>query len=270
MSIGEAMDVLGLREGFSEAELTRAYRTACLVNHPDKPGGSDEMFVRVKRAKDILSDASRPSRYDENVQSDTLEVLKFFIWLLACVIRSRLSCREPRVVRVTVTMGELYDACVKRIEYTRIGLDGIRSEREVLFLELLDYRSEYVIPNKGDNGGDLHLIVDVCADDEYRLDDLEEPHRVDLHRGARISIFEYYYGVSRHLRLPNGEEIELSDFVPRRDGTVRVIPERGLPREGGDVRRGDLYVVYDVDLGMHDPPESDREEVRRIFFSGTA
>ena len=261
------MRLLGLREGFDEEELVRAYRAACLTHHPDKPGGTNAMFVRVQRARELLSaGASRDGETQEGgCASETFEALKFFMWLLVCVLRTRswikYSERE-REVRVSVTFEELYDARIKRIEYTRRGRAG-EYVREVLFLELCAYQPEYTIPNKGDFGGPLRLFVDVVPDPNYRVDNLETPCTADLHRRVSVSLFEYYYGVTSRARLPNGEEIGFEGAVPRRDGVVTVVSNRGLVRESG--ARGDLYVVFEVDLDAHDPPAEARDRVRELF-----
>ena len=261
------MCLLGLQEGFDGEELARAYRAACLTHHPDKPGGTSAMFVRVQRARAILSEgASRDAETKEGgVATETFEALNFFMWLLVCVLRTRswikYSERE-REVHVVVTFEELYDARIKRIEYTRRGRAG-EYVREVLFLELCAYQPEYTIPNKGDCGGPLRVFVVVAPGPDHRVDNLEAPCTADLHRRVRVSVFEYYYGVTSRARLPNGEEIGFEGVVPRRDGLVTVVSNRGLVRESG--ARGDLYVVFEVDLDAHDPPEEARERVRALF-----
>lgn len=260
------MRLLGLREGFCGEELTRAYHAACLTHHPDKPGGTTEMFLRVKRAKELLSDADgHTSGGADECVFETMEALKFFMWLLVCVLRTRSWIRDSegeRELRVTVTLAELYDARIKRIEYTRRTRTG-EYVREVLFLELCAYQPEYTIPEKGNFGGSLRLFVDVVPDPHYRVDNLETPCTADLHRRTVVSLFEYYYGDISRVRLPNGDEVGFEGVVPRRDGPVTVVPKRGLIREDGE--RGDLYVVFEVDLDAHDPPEEARDRVRELF-----
>ena len=49
-------NILGLPATFSESQLRRAYRTASLHLHPDKPGGSKEAFEVAAEAHAVLSD----------------------------------------------------------------------------------------------------------------------------------------------------------------------------------------------------------------------
>ena len=60
MTRSEALRELGLNTGFSEKELKSAYRKKSFETHPDK-GGSNEDFIRVAEAFDVLSNNSSSS-----------------------------------------------------------------------------------------------------------------------------------------------------------------------------------------------------------------
>jgi hypothetical protein len=53
MSRSEALSVLGLREGASEADIKAAHRRMMKVVHPDR-GGSADLAARINLAKDVL------------------------------------------------------------------------------------------------------------------------------------------------------------------------------------------------------------------------
>ncbi|OUS47775.1 molecular chaperone [Ostreococcus tauri] len=59
-------DVLGVsRADANDAErLKKAYKRAALKHHPDRAGGSDEMFKRIGLAYDTLSDGTKRAVYD--------------------------------------------------------------------------------------------------------------------------------------------------------------------------------------------------------------
>jgi hypothetical protein len=54
----EALKELGLQAGFTEKQLKSAYRSRSLVTHPDKAGGSNDKFVLVSEAYQVLSEES--------------------------------------------------------------------------------------------------------------------------------------------------------------------------------------------------------------------
>lgn len=52
MTVGEAMALLGLRAGFTQEDLTKAYRSRSLSLHPDR-GGDQKAFERCQNAKRV-------------------------------------------------------------------------------------------------------------------------------------------------------------------------------------------------------------------------
>ncbi len=54
MTHGEALDVLGLSEGATQAEVLAAYRQLIKKVHPDKPGGSHYLAMKLNQAKSTL------------------------------------------------------------------------------------------------------------------------------------------------------------------------------------------------------------------------
>jgi hypothetical protein len=53
MSRAEALKVLGLQEGASEADIRAAHRRLILQTHPDK-GGTNYLAAKINEAKDVL------------------------------------------------------------------------------------------------------------------------------------------------------------------------------------------------------------------------
>lgn len=54
-----AMRMLGLESGFTEKDLTKAYRHAIAAAHPDAPGGSEEAAKQINAARDVLKKSRR-------------------------------------------------------------------------------------------------------------------------------------------------------------------------------------------------------------------
>jgi hypothetical protein len=96
------------------------------------------------------------------------------------------------------------------------------------------------------------------------MDDLISPY--DLYVTTKISVYEYYYGVCySETVLPDGRRVS-EGFVPCRDGSVRVLPAHGLPYEADGVQtRGDLFVMYEVDMHARTFGDDARTCLRALF-----
>jgi molecular chaperone DnaJ len=57
--------VLGVAEGATDKEITRAYRKLAKQHHPDANPGSEERFKEISAAYDVLGDAEKRKEYDE-------------------------------------------------------------------------------------------------------------------------------------------------------------------------------------------------------------
>src|SRR4051794_33194645 len=58
-------NVLGVTEGATQKEITRAYRKLAKENHPDANPGREERFKEISAAYDVLGDAEKRKEYDE-------------------------------------------------------------------------------------------------------------------------------------------------------------------------------------------------------------
>ena len=57
-------ETLGVLPDASERDIRRQYRRLALAHHPDKPGGDETVFKRIKHAADCLLDAKLRAEYD--------------------------------------------------------------------------------------------------------------------------------------------------------------------------------------------------------------
>ena len=255
----EALELLGLPQCYTEEELKRSYRKACLLHHPDKAYGrcaEGSAFHKVQEAYAMLREGEGGWKAWDSHDAD---LIKFLLWFFfnVCV---RSSSLPPKEMLVEVTLQEVYDAAVKKLVYRRRSKGEVVSE--TLFLELIDFRERYVIPRKGDEDAPLVIRTRLLKADEYYLDNLLSTH--DLYVRRHVSVFEHYYGLLTPLVLPNGETLPT---VPRRLPPVEIRSDRGLPYEDdlGIRKRGNLYVIYEVDMGLHCLREEDRPVLRRMF-----
>jgi len=60
----EFYNLLGIEKSASQADVKKAYRKMAIKHHPDK-GGDPDMFKKVSRAYEILSDNEKRAKYDQ-------------------------------------------------------------------------------------------------------------------------------------------------------------------------------------------------------------
>ena len=264
-----ALKILELREGYSEDELKMAYRRACLRHHPDKTRSMEdgEMFHSVQEAHLFLKNEEAASKDAMFVHPD---LFNFLLWFALNICRPKerpLKERPPKEhteLLVNVTLKEVYEAAVKRLVYKRV--DGGSCTTDVLFLELIDFRESYLIPGKGDNGGDLLVKTQLTNTADYYLDDLMCGH--DLYLTCRVGMYEHYFGLSSPISLPNNEFLPLEKHEPSNPlPKVESWVGRGLPYEDdeGRVSRGCLYVIYEIDTRAHKLSVEHRDILRDLF-----
>src|SRR4051812_42289953 len=57
--------VLGVAEGASQKEITKAYRKLARDTHPDRNPGSEDRFKEVSATYDVIGDPDKRKEYDE-------------------------------------------------------------------------------------------------------------------------------------------------------------------------------------------------------------
>ena len=266
-----ALRTLNLKENFTPDELKRSYRNACLRHHPDKQHGKPPTdttlcFTKVREAYTFLQNEDCATKTEEFIDRD---LINFLFWFALNVCRRTLQkdlsngTSKPRSTEliVDVTLEEVYNAAIKKLTYRRTLNDRVVTE--TLFLELIDFRELYSIPNKGDYEGELLIKINLLKSDSYYLDDIISSR--DLYLKKRISVFEYYYGLQSDIDLPNGKTVRSVGARPM--PSVESFPEYGLPYEDehGGTQRGTFYVLYDLDMSVHSLREEHRSIVQELF-----
>ena len=78
MTLEEAQAVLGVAKGASEVEVKQAYRRLVVIVHPDR-GGSNEAFIRVNDAYEILSGARSPAASTSSASATTTPTQSYLV-----------------------------------------------------------------------------------------------------------------------------------------------------------------------------------------------
>ena len=105
--------VLGIPHGASPAVVLDAYRRLSKLHHPDREGGSDERFLEIQRAYEILRARPAPDgSLEERLAALDQEVRE---------AAARKAARDARA-----------DAVVREVNNLVDGLDGLSSKLDGL------------------------------------------------------------------------------------------------------------------------------------------
>jgi DnaJ-class molecular chaperone len=256
MNIEDKLKLLNVSKDSSLDEIKKAFRKRILECHPDKKNGSNTEFINLKNA------------YDDVIKWKTASVNFYILFsIYISYFKNILFSRAKDIqIKVEIHILELYNNETKKIKYSRKTKDGMRIE--TLFLELKDWKEEYVIPGYGDydviNDITTDLKVEICIN----YDGFNDIHintclnLYELYMIIEINLFEYFYGVSRNLKYLDNEVLVLkfNPYESRCDS--QTIHGKGLESEG--VRK-DLIILYKLDLSNVENIEEHYTDIKRIF-----
>lgn len=297
--------ILGVDPKASSDEIKRAYHRCARECHPDKchndPSANDRMKL-VNEAFATLSDPHKRFLYDAGLGQgvggeggfDWSTVASFIEKLLTSIPQVQRakkaaaatpSAAASRCVDVDMVV-DLEELCrpqppVKKIavKVVRIGEDGKRGvERKTLYVSLMNYQDSYNFHGEGDElspgvYGDICVKLVIKPHDKYNLDRILSPY--DLHYERVVDLYDYFYGFEEMVSHIDG----VSEFRVEYKAGKRVqhIPGLGvsyLDEDTNELRRGDLYVMFDLRMpeGV-DAATLMREDVRGVIselvkFSG--
>ena len=222
-------------ENCSIDDIKRSYKRLCLKYHPDKCDGDSEKFIEIKRT------------YEELLRVKETNI-NFFI-LFFNFINTFGKCNDI-TIRLSIPLEDIYNKSVKKITYTRVN-NKLLKQKELFYLELIGWREEYILDEKGDYNvitskyGDLHIFLDIEYGEYSYLELNKIINLDDLNTVVEINFTEYYYGVKRKIKYFNDSYIDI-DYVPYEMGDTQVLEGYGLSNDENQTYN--LYIFYKIDL----------------------
>lgn len=276
--MGDYYEILGISKDASTAEIKKAYMKLARKHHPDK-GGDKEMFQKVSKAYEVLSDETKRSRYDRfgedgldgGVGIDPSELFA-----------SMFSGGSPFGMRFGG--GGMFNFAgmqpgsrvnINGKEYT-IGPDGrpIRKARDIvrrIYCSLSDLYNgtkikmdKYMVTiNKGTYFGKVFTIAGKGEKEEGKepgdlkfhiLQDDKDPMKgvyevdgdsMDLIYTKDINIVESLTGFDLRIPHPQGKDVlvHIRDMIKYNE-PVRFVENKGLPKAGDTY--GNLVIKFNI------------------------
>ena len=256
MNIEEKLKLLNVSKDTPLDEIKRSFRKRILECHPDKKNGSNTEFIKLKTA------------YDDVIKWKTASINFYIIFFFYInYFKEIFSIRAKDIkLKIEIHIQEVYNNKIKKIKYNRKTKHGV--QMETLFLDLKEWKEEYIIPEYGDydivsdQTTALIINIDISYDgfNEFYINTSLSLY--ELYMIVDIDIFEYYYGVFRKFKYLDNEELILN-FNPYQSGCEsQIIHGKGLECEG--VRK-DLIILYKLNLSNVENIEEHYADIKRIF-----
>lgn len=258
---------------YTQEDIKRAYKQRVLECHPDKSKGSNEGFIRVKQAYEFLSTAD-----DLDTKTVFRDLAKFFCKVVAEYMYEKPTSNESKdgvntncnfkpddefydsnssfevTLKIKVPLKDLYREEGKRLVYKYKHEDGTMKSQHV-YVSFRDYSLKSTFPQKGDwdsyrqEYGDLIVDMTIVQEGAYVLD--ANIDRLDLTRVVWMSIGDFYSGFVYSFDH-FGESVTVKVDSPQTIYDCSCIfPGKGLKSSGKHEHRGDLIVLFKVDLTHH-------------------
>ena len=275
-------DILEIDKSATVEEIRNAYRKLALKHHPDKnkSENSVKQFQKIKYAYDILHDPIKRSIYDVQYESNSHKNMSPIDWncFINLIIKSMKTIFKKHIIPSDVVvvlqtdLESIYNKKIKKInvKVNRLVEDALVVENEIVYIDLVNYKTEYVFKKKGDSSvlsqipnSNLIVKLDIASSKNVMISDIFSPY--DLTINVTCSLYEFYmYDYFVVDEIPGLE-------IKNQKKQSFMIPEYGLPyicETTGEEKRGDIYVKCDIKLPCYHKKEIDDAffETLSIYF----
>lgn len=273
----ESLNLLGLTSLPDDpADIQSAFRETVLKNHPDKnKNGSTVDVAKIREARDWLLDYQKSpvqlkdplfiiaTLFANYCGVDDIEVnvdVSFHDLYISKaktveISVSRAVCVNGVYEKQNERVKILVPLCVPEKSATRTVFSGQGDDPPCIFFTL---SKESAAKLRGDIVVNLHYSLRHTAllsdNREVTYDVDRVMHSMDMNVSMSISLYEYYYGLSLDMPLPDGTEhhIFLPKMIKEGDRCIHVIKGKGLRR------KGDLYLFMSIEIRDDIDLENDR------------
>lgn len=262
-------DIIGVNRNASQDEIKSSYRKKSLLCHPDRPSGSQEKFLKLNQAYEVLSDSHKRKTYDiknMNVNPNSLDLndiihlfdnsgpeMNFFK-----KFNETMKLPIPIIKNLEITLEQAYTGAVIPLEIKRfIYNDNTKQEeKETLYITIpkgIDNNEIIKIVKKGNvdeagNEGNIKLYIKLINHTEFTR------KGIDLYQKKNISLKESLCGFSYEILHLNGTRYSLKN----KKGNIvypnykKSINDLGMERDG---MKGKLYIDFNIIYPKHIPDD---------------
>ena len=257
-------------------EIVKAYRKKALECHPDKTQNTtNNEFTKVSLAKEYLINNKTASAEPDTTQMAVL-ISRMFTSFKTFLVNKMQEEKffDPEPVPTTyiihlelkVSLHELYTEGGKKLT-VRYKTKFDEYDTHVIYVSFIDYQMLNLYAGYGDwnpfenKYGDLHVKLDISIPEHFMINNCID--KLDLIRNIHISVYDYYYGFEKTLTHFN--DTLCIKHVPAHHGMDISFAKKGLQGKHG--YRGDLFILFHVDMTTYDEKHFCKETLQHAFPS---
>lgn len=279
----EYYELLGVQKSASETEIKKAYRKLAVKYHPDKNPDNkeaEEKFKEISEAYEVLSDQEKRKLYDQFGKDavngnggPSVDPFDIFNQMFGGMhgmhgmpgmppgvnirmggmnfdMHSNMRRQSSDIVtRIMITLEEVFTGVSKEIQIER----NVKGKKENMKLKIdipkgCSNNVKMVQRGKGNEDDDLepgNLVIVVTYQDHETFN-VSDNHLVII---KKIKFGTSLLGTRFHVKLLDGNDINIEVNGPIFDGDIRAIQNYGLPGMNNS-KKGDLVIKFEVDKDL--------------------
>ena len=278
---------LGIKEDATESDIKKAYRKLSRQFHPDKAPFDKqkeytEKFAKINQANEVLSDQAKRQLYDmggeeavknmgEGMGGPDLSGL--FGGVFGPGVRFHMGGRgfgqqkrklDDIVIRIKISLEEVFTGTKKNVTYKKqVNSD---EEEEKLEIEVPPGCGDNVVMVKRSAGhekdgclpGDVKIAISHLPHKLFKMNDNDLILEKDIKFGTSL------LGTSFTVKHVNGESLTIKTNGPISNGSIQIIPDKGVPHMRNENVLGNLIIKYNVDMDVK-LSDKERKLIKTIF-----
>jgi DnaJ-class molecular chaperone len=254
MDSNNLYEILGIFENASTEEIEKKFKKLAIKYHPDKnkDPSAKEKFEKISKAKDILTNPEKRSRYDKYGITDEVGEIKMQEELIKEKI---LKDKLREIIKITITIQEAINGFTKIIETNREIINSKTGQRmiERLGIELIvdstiPLNKPIIFKQKGkkyDNiCGDLYILLNISQDKTFKIN----KSNLNLIIKQKISIAQSLCGLTLYIPYKKDQPIIIKYDNVIKQGSKYLIKNIGLriSDDSNQLTNSDIEIYFDI------------------------
>lgn len=263
-------DILGVDKNADLVTIEKSFKKLAIKYHPDKnkDQNATEIYQKLSKAKDILTDPEKREKYDKYGICDESDEIKLNEQMAQdYMIKHRLK----KVIQINITINEALNGFQKTLRLEREIIDTKTRKRIIEQFEIvikfdstIPINKPMIFNGKGtkldNNVGDLIIMLNINPDNTYKVN----RSNFNLITKQKISIAQSLCGFEMVIPHINGKPITIRYDKIIKPDNIYIIKKMGLTIHNGSEQliKTDIEIHFDI---QYDISEQTIKKLKHAF-----